>query len=398
MNKTLGSLVLAAGLLGQKADATVYTLPSAVQGTAINSTNVIGAGSSGATSVNLLTSTQTALGGGLTGTIDAGQYNDASTMYLGNSGSLNIIRNSDGFNLGSYNVGLDTFGVSGAINVGGVNYAILGGTTSGIRALNLQTGALTPLAGSYTLTSAQGLDAFMRPGGTTLDDLAIGIERQITQSQSTLDIYGDQGLLSSFNPGTINGIPLDVSFNLVNADVWFGSSQGKLYNKPFDYSQFAIPVSITNQPSGKFTTEGGSAEFKVGAKGGYLRFQWWKNGIVIPDATNDVYLVSNAQASDFGTYQVVVTNSVNVVPSTVVRLDKLVSPALVNPRRDASGFSFQFAPQETVNYTVQASDSLWPADWQTQTNVTANATNPIVVSDGSTNVTRFYRVEATPLP
>jgi hypothetical protein len=294
---------------------------------------------------------------------------------MNNSGTLNIIRNNDGFNIGSYNVG-DAFGVSGAINVGGTRFAILGGTTSGIRALNLQTGELTPLAASYNLTSAQGLDAFMRPGGSTLDDIAIGIERHPGGNVNSLDIYGNGSLISSFNPGSLNGSSLDVSFDLGNSQVWFGTDTSKLYNKPFDYSKFAIPASITNQPSGKVTTEGGSAEFKVGAKGGYLRFQWWKNGIVIPDATNDVYLVSNAQASDFGTYHVVVSNSVNVVPSTAVRLDKLVPPAMVNPRRDAAGFSFQFAPQETVNYTVQATDSLWPANWQAQTNVTANAMQP----------------------
>ena len=249
------ALVLgAAGGAALTAHAALYTLTFPIQGTAINATNVIGAWGSSATAVNLSSGTQTALGGVPTGTIDAGQYNDQFTMYLDNGGILRVISNANGNSAGQFSVG-DAFGVSGALNVGGTMYAIVVGTTSGIRALNLQNGQLTPIAGTYNFTNATGLDALMRPGGTVLGDILVGILRNPSFQDNVLTLYAAGSALQSFNSAFINGgydgNMGDFSFNAGANALWFGTDEGTLFDRALDFSLYAVApptvsVSATN--------------------------------------------------------------------------------------------------------------------------------------------------------
>jgi hypothetical protein len=241
-------LLLAAAL---DVSATVFTTTFPVQGTAVNATNVIGGGSHTAVGIDKLTGTRDGLFGS-SGTIDAGQYNDAVTMYLNSSGTLSLIRNSDGNNLQNYNVG-DAFGVSGVINVGGNPYAILAGHTSGVRALNLSTGVRTTLGSvtNYDFTDVTGLDVFMRPGGNSLDDIAVALVRDWPM----LDIYTNGFLASSIEPSVNSGVINDLSFDLTSNTVWFGTERtpisGRLFDAPFDFSTYAVApptvsVNVTN--------------------------------------------------------------------------------------------------------------------------------------------------------
>lgn len=255
MKRPLCSVVLAAGLMTGKGALFNPIGVSSVLGTAVNSTQVIGAGSSGATAVNLSSGAQSALGTPSL-TIDAGQYNDNFTMYLDNSGTLRIISNVNGDPLRSpLSVG-DAFGVSGAINVGGTMYCVVAGTVSGVRALNLQNGQMTALgtATNYNFTGASGLDAFLRPGGSSINDIAIGIVRTPLPTEDGLDIYIGGNLIQSYTSDNLidanNGSLYDVSFSISNGGVWFGTDTW-LYDQAFDFSLYAVSppglaVSVTN--------------------------------------------------------------------------------------------------------------------------------------------------------
>lgn len=180
--KACGWLLVGLGLraaLGP-AHAALFTTSFPITGTAVSSTNVIGAGSGTATSFDKTNGTPIILGGVPTGTIDAGLYSDRITMYLDNSGNLRLIVNATGLGAGSFSFGSDTFGVSGTVAVGGDLYCVVAGTNSGVRALRLADGAQFSLGTvtNYDFTDVTGLDVFLRPGGTSLNDLAVALVRE----------------------------------------------------------------------------------------------------------------------------------------------------------------------------------------------------------------------------
>lgn len=70
-------------------------------------------------------------------------------------------------------------------------------------------------------------------------------------------------------------------------------------------------VQITSQPLAQIVCEGTSANFSVTANAGGdpLTFQWRRNGIDIPSATNSTFTLPVAALADGGSYDVVVSNS-----------------------------------------------------------------------------------------
>jgi hypothetical protein len=74
--------------------------------------------------------------------------------------------------------------------------------------------------------------------------------------------------------------------------------------------------SIASQPAGTNVNTGDNAIFCVSAIGSApLVFQWRQNGVNIPGATNSCYVIINVQATNAGTYNVVVGNGADAVTS-----------------------------------------------------------------------------------
>ena len=79
--------------------------------------------------------------------------------------------------------------------------------------------------------------------------------------------------------------------------------------------------AIVAQPTNQTTVVGGTASFSVTATGDApLSYQWLKDDVEIPGATDATLAVSPVQASDAGAYDVVVTNSVGSVTSNSASL------------------------------------------------------------------------------
>jgi hypothetical protein len=78
------------------------------------------------------------------------------------------------------------------------------------------------------------------------------------------------------------------------------------------------PVAITNQPQNLIVNEWASASFAVGASGNPSpTFQWYRDGVLIPQATNATYTIANALISDHGhEFHVVASNFVSNVVYT----------------------------------------------------------------------------------
>lgn len=76
-----------------------------------------------------------------------------------------------------------------------------------------------------------------------------------------------------------------------------------------------VPPSITTQPVARTVSAGTSASFTVGASGSApFSYQWRKDGVPVvgnPSAGSATLILTNVQASDVGTYDVIVSNGIN---------------------------------------------------------------------------------------
>jgi hypothetical protein len=77
-----------------------------------------------------------------------------------------------------------------------------------------------------------------------------------------------------------------------------------------------IAPTIIIQPTNQTVTAGQAASFRVAATGRPLSFQWRRNGLDVPGATDASLTVSNTPPSKAGTYNVEITNTLGSVTST----------------------------------------------------------------------------------
>ena len=89
------------------------------------------------------------------------------------------------------------------------------------------------------------------------------------------------------------------------------------------------PPSITSDPSSQTVCVGDAATFTVAASGtDPLVYQWRKDGADISGATSSTYSIASVQASDAGSYDVVVTNGCGSATSGAAALAVEVAPSI----------------------------------------------------------------------
>lgn len=82
---------------------------------------------------------------------------------------------------------------------------------------------------------------------------------------------------------------------------------------------------ILRQPSNQIASVGGSATFQVVAAGNDLRYQWEFNGNPILGATQPSFTINNVFAYEYGSYRVLVYDSINQIYSDEVTLSERVT-------------------------------------------------------------------------
>lgn len=126
-------------------------------------------------------------------------------------------------------------------------------------------------------------------------------------------------------------------------------------------------VGRTNVPLG------GSIELSIAATGTPpLRYQWRRNGVNIPSATNFTYTINNARLSDGGTYTVLVANGIGAVISDPILViievpqqppgDHFVNRTLVTGVTNAVGGTNRWATREVgepLHAGKYGSNSVW---------------------------------------
>ena len=154
------------------------------------------------------------------------------------------------------------------------------------------------------------------------------------------------------------------------------------------------PPTILSNPSNVTVTNGASAQFSASAGGtGPLRYQWQRNGVNLPGATNSTLILASVAPSNSGDYRVVVTNRVGLIISQSAAL-VVQGPPFISD-----------LPNRTINENTSTglipfilTDAESPADSLTLTRSSSNTAlvpTQNVVLDGS-GINRTITV--TPLP
>ncbi|MEY2409363.1 MAG: hypothetical protein QOF48_2033 [Verrucomicrobiota bacterium] len=155
-------------------------------------------------------------------------------------------------------------------------------------------------------------------------------------------------------------------------------------------------TAITTQPTNRTVDVGGATSFSVGASSFNLSYQWRRNGVNLPDATNATLNLTNIQGSQTGGYSVLVTNVVGSVLSQTAILTLTGQPILTEPEYLSNGtMRFKLLGNSNQSYFIEVSTNL--VDWPTLTNLLAtNALTPFLdgTNPGITN--RFYRARLAP--
>lgn len=137
-----------------------------------------------------------------------------------------------------------------------------------------------------------------------------------------------------------------------------------------------VPVRFLQQPAGRTADVGMTVTLAVAASGlPRPRYQWFANGLSIPNAMAATLVLSNLQASNGGDYHVVITNGVTAATSVVATLTINTNPTpagIITAPLDASIFT-----RQTAVFTVSARGVPPPTyRWQTNGVDIPGATGP----------------------
>ena len=92
-------------------------------------------------------------------------------------------------------------------------------------------------------------------------------------------------------------------------DLSLSSGSDSLFLDRFSFTPLESgPPIIVQQPRDLSITPGASLSLEARALGASLTYQWYRNGIALPDATASNWLISEASSDDDGVYWVVVRN------------------------------------------------------------------------------------------
>lgn len=156
--------------------------------------------------------------------------------------------------------------------------------------------------------------------------------------------------------------------------------------------------TITSSPAHRTNEIGTSTIFNVSATGqGTLFYQWQKNAVSIPDATNATYTIPSVINADNGSYRCQVWNFMGYRASAAATLTVPTTnpPAITTSAYFAGVFQLEVAGDVGPNYIIQASTNL--ADWES-----LYTTNPAVMPfnwvdpNASNFPARFFRVNYSP--
>ena len=176
----------------------------------------------------------------------------------------------------------------------------------------------------------------------------------------------------------LNTIAVEVhQSSTTSTDITFGL--GLLIRRP-------VAIQITQEPEDVDVDIGQQVSLSVDVTGTNPRFQWYKNGAVIPGATNATYTTNNAPVAVSGTYHVVVSNHVSRVESrrANVRVGPDDSPLVA--------LRAYIRPGDTNLIHLDFDDAIMRVNPTNAAYSAVTTSNYVIVQVGATNVTNALSV------
>ncbi len=116
-------------------------------------------------------------------------------------------------------------------------------------------------------------------------------------------------------------------------------------------------ININQQPQSQIVPEGGSAVFSVSASGGgFISYQWRKNGLPINNAFSNTYTIPSVGQSDIASYDVVISNSRGNVTSIAASLSVISNevPVIIThqPQSVVEGQAFTLSVSASGDHPI----------------------------------------------
>ena len=265
-----------------------------------------------------------------------GQYTISYTITLTAAGTLSFTN--------SLYSGVGTSGTPLFTQTGTTNYA-LATSFDGLAIAYRNSGSslnpimdVTSISLTESIAGMPGQPFNVTGGGTACigSSFPVGLNGSVTSNSYYLYTNGvwtgivQPGTGSAFNFGdeTILAVPLT---NTVVASNTISSVTGSMLNSVV-VAPFALPV-ITNQPAPAIVANGSVGVFSVGASGGGLTYQWYKNGHALTDGGNisgsltSTLVISPAGSGDVASYYCTITDGCDVSTNSTTNGLSLDTPA-----------------------------------------------------------------------
>jgi|GEM_PF-5562028 len=252
----------------------------------------------------------------------------------------------------------------------------VGGSPYWFSCLPTNTGTMT--VDAYTPTYTNVLAIYTWPGGSNYNSLV----------QVPLP-----GGCATTNPGVGHQT---ASFTATNGTTYYlvvdGLNSG--YGQVTLSLNFASPPLIVTNPQSQTVPQGSNVTLTVSALGTPSPwFQWRTNALKLPGQTNFNLTITNFQTTNQGNYDVVVTNLVGAVTSSVASL-YLNSPLRFGSMTygPTGGFAATLLGMANSNYVLQASTNLATTNWvPVFTNSSPFGIVPLSDTNTQNYPKRFYR-------
>jgi sugar lactone lactonase YvrE len=173
-------------------------------------------------------------------------------------------------------------------------------------------------------------------GGSVLAGGTIALSVSATGDGVTYQ-WRKNGLNISGATGSVLTLRRAVASDAGRFDVVVANPYGVVAPAPAAEVAVHVPVTFTKQPLSTLLREGASTTLSAQAAGSApLSYQWRRDGVPIPGATQFSYTVANASTANAGAYDVVVTNPAGAVASSVAEVGVSVALGIVRQPSGAS--------------------------------------------------------------